>query len=234
MQCRAIWPHLTARGKSHIFSRVAKGTWGTFTSYGGDCHSKLLCVQQRQDSCLVTRETSGISKRLGRAIWMPLEVRQETDGPFLVATVILGFLSIFKKSQASSPFEALKSVCLSRCQNDVRAPVHVRWGPKTFSRVSTGDSDIHSSCEMKDELTFKPLKGNPTFFRDRGSQCPFQLRQQTQGSFHIPIDEGSLLLRCLWKVGLPLQSKPGISSHLKMVWGSRSYPGVSVLKLVFI
>ena len=35
------------------------------------------------------------------------------------------------------------------------------------------------------------------------------LSQQTQGPSHIPIAEGSLLLRCLWKVGIPLQSKPG-------------------------
>ena len=31
------------------------------------------------------------------------------EGPFLVATVILGFLLIFKKGQASSPFETLNS-----------------------------------------------------------------------------------------------------------------------------
>ena len=35
---------------------------------------------------------------------------------FLFGTVILGLLSIFKKSQASSPYEALNSVCLSRVQ----------------------------------------------------------------------------------------------------------------------
>ena len=51
---------------------------------------------------------------------MLLEVRQETEVPFLVGTVILGFPSIFKKSQASSPYEALDSVCLSRGQRDVR------------------------------------------------------------------------------------------------------------------
>ena len=39
-----------------------------------------------------------------------------SECPFLVATVILGFLSIFNKSQASSPFEALNSACLSRFQ----------------------------------------------------------------------------------------------------------------------
>ena len=47
---------------------------------------------------------------------MLLEVRQETEVHFLVGTVILGFLSIFKKSQASAPFEALNSVGISRCQ----------------------------------------------------------------------------------------------------------------------
>ena len=35
------------------------------------------------------------------------------------------------------------------------------------------------------------------------------LRQKTQAPFHIPIGEGSLLLRCLWKVGIPLHSKSG-------------------------
>ena len=38
-----------------------------------------------------------------------LEVSQETKVPFLVATVILGFLQIFKKSQVLSPVEALNS-----------------------------------------------------------------------------------------------------------------------------
>ena len=78
--------------------------------------------------------------------------------------MILGFLSIFKKGQASSPFEALNSVCLSTCQRDVIPPVQMRLRPMAFSRVSTGDSDIRSSCEMKDEPEFKPLQGNPAFF----------------------------------------------------------------------
>ena len=43
---------------------------------------------------------------------MLLEVRQETEVHFLVGTVLLGFLSIFKKIQASSPFEALNSTSL--------------------------------------------------------------------------------------------------------------------------
>ena len=135
---------------------------------------------------------------------MLLEVMSETECPILVGTVILGFLSIFKKSQASSQFEGLKSTCLLSFQRDVRPHVQMRRGPRAFSRVSTGNSDIPSSCEMKDEPAFKPLLGNPGFFRVRTSWCPFHLRQQTQGSFHIPTAEGSLLLRCFWKVGLAL------------------------------
>ena len=83
--------------------------WDTFLSYGGDGHSKLVLVQESQGYCLVMRDTSVISTRLGRAIWMLLEVRRETEGPILVSTVILGFLSIFNKSQVSSPFEDLNS-----------------------------------------------------------------------------------------------------------------------------
>ena len=91
-------------------------------------------------------------------------MRQDTEVHFLVGTVILVFLSIFKKSQASSPYEALNSMCLSRVQRDVRSPVQIRRKPMAFSRVSTGDSDMPSSCEMKDEPEFKPLHGNRALF----------------------------------------------------------------------
>ena len=57
---------------------------------------------------------------------MLLEVRQKTGVHFLVGRGILGFLSIFKKIKASSPFEALNSVYLSRCQREVM-PLS-RWG----------------------------------------------------------------------------------------------------------
>ena len=204
---RGIGTHLAARGQSHDFSQVAAGTWGTFSSYSGDGHSKLMFDHQRQDSCLVIRDTSGFSTRLGRANWMLLKVRRKAQGPFLVATVILGFLSIFKKSQASSRFEELNSVCLSSCQRDVMPPLQMRRGPRAFSRISTGHSDIPSSSEMKDRPAFKPLQGNLAFFPVRASQCPFHLRQQNQGPSHISIAEGSLLLMGWWKVGIPLQSK---------------------------
>ena len=110
---RASFP---AEGDDLLISRVAAGTWGIFSSYNGDGHSKLPFVQQSQDSCLVRTDTSGIQSRFGRIIQMLLDVRWETKCPFLVSTEILGFLSIFNKSQASAPFEALNSVGLSICQ----------------------------------------------------------------------------------------------------------------------
>ena len=91
-------------------------------------------------------------------------MRQQTEGHFLVGTVILGFLSIFKKSKASSNFEALNSVCLSRGHRDVRPPVQMTLTPTAFSRVSTRDSDMSSSCEMKDEPEIKTLQGNRALF----------------------------------------------------------------------
>ena len=134
-------------------------------------------------------------------------MRQETEVHFLFGKVMLGLLSIFKKSQASSPFEALNSMCVLRVQRNVRPPVKMSEKPKAFCRVSTGDSDISSSCEMKGEPEFKLLQGNRAFFSVRASRNPFHLRQKTQGPSHIPTAEGKLLLRCLWKAGTPLLLK---------------------------
>ena len=101
---------------------------------------------------------------LGRKIQKLLEVRREAKRHLLVGTVTLIFLSIFTKSQASSPFEAWNSAHLSKCQMDVRPSVQKSLRTMAFSSVSKGDPDIPSSCEMKDEPAFKALQGNPAFF----------------------------------------------------------------------
>ena len=108
-----------------FFSRIAAGTWDIFSCYGRDDPSQLLFVQRRQESSILMKDTSGISMRLGRGIQTLFEVIWETEGAFLVATVIFVFLSIFKKSQATSPFEALNSACIARVQRDVRPPVQM-------------------------------------------------------------------------------------------------------------
>ena len=101
---------------------------------------------------------------LGRKIQTLLDVSREAKRPLLFGTVILVFLSIFPKSQASSPFEALNSAHFSKSQMDLKPSVQNRLRTMDFSRVSTGDSDNPSTCEMKDEPAFKALQGKPAFF----------------------------------------------------------------------
>ena len=125
---------------------------------------KLRFVQRSQDSCLVTADTTKSLSMLCLKIQTLLEVSREAKRPLLVGTVIFVFLSIFTKSQASSPFEALNSTHLSKFQMDVRPSVQKRLRTMAFSRVSTGDSDIPSSLEMKDEPAFKALHEKPVFF----------------------------------------------------------------------
>ena len=72
-------------------------------------------------------DTSGSKTRLGRTLQTLLKVRREAKRPLLVGRVILVFLSIFTKSQASSPFEAMNSAQLSMCQKDVRPSVQKRF-----------------------------------------------------------------------------------------------------------
>ena len=171
---------------------------------------------------------------LGTKIHTLLEVSREAKLPLLVGTVILVFLSIFTKSQGSSPFEALNSSHLSKSQMDVRPSVQKRMRTTAFSRVSTGDSDMPSSCEMKDEPAFQALDGKPAFFRVRAFWGPLYLRQKTQSRSHIPISEGRLFLRCLWKAGLPLHWKTGNHSHHQTIWGARKFPQVAQIKLMML
>ena len=100
----------------------------------------------------------------------------------------------------------------------MRPPVQLMRGTRDFSRVSTEDSDIPSSCEMKDEPAFKPHQRNSTLFLFRESRYPLHLRQQSQGPSHIPIAKGRLLLRCSGKLAYLFNRILGISFLLEMIW----------------
>ena len=117
---------------------------------------------------------------------------------------------------------------------DVRPSVQKRLRTVALSRVSTGDSDIPSSCEMKDEPAFKALKGKPAFYRVRAFRGPLYLRQKAQSLSHIPISQGRLLLRCLWKSGLPIQAKTGNHSHPQMIWDAQKFPQAALMKLMIL
>ena len=161
-------------------------------------------------------------------------MKQETEVHFLVGTVILGFLSIFKKSQAASPFEALNFVCLSRCQSDMILPVQMRQRPTAFSRVSTGDSDIPSSCDMKHEPKFKPLYGNPAFFWFR----PLTVHSTWDTKHRVPLTYLLLRENSSWgdcgKLAHLFSQRQGISSHLETICGAWNFLRAAVLKWIFI
>ena len=100
--------------------------------------------------------------------------------------------------------------------------------------VSTGDSSIPSSCEMKHVPVFMSLHGNLALYRVSLSLCPVNFKQQTQGPSQIPIAERSLTLRCLWKVGIPLESIPGNQTSSRDDLGYTSFSRVAMLNLVFL
>ena len=75
---------------------------------------------------------------------MLLEVKWEFRSQFLFDTVILGYLTILKNYQASSKFEVVNSPRLSSCQRHVRPLFEMKWRPRAFCRVTTGDSNILS------------------------------------------------------------------------------------------
>ena len=158
---------------------------------------------------------------------------REAKLPLLVDTVVLVFLSIFTKIQASSLSEALNSAQLSKGQMDVRPSVQKRLRTTAFSRVSTGDSDIPSSCEMKDGLHFRHCRESQPSLCE-GIWGALYLRQKTQSRSHVHISEGRLLLRCLWKAGLPLQSKTGYHSHQQTIGFARKFPQAALLKLMIL
>ena len=82
---------------------------------------------------------------------MLLEVKWEFRSLFLFDTVIFRFPTILKNCQALSTFEAVNTTLLSSCQSDVRPLFEMRWRPRAFCRVSTGDPGILSFCDMNDE-----------------------------------------------------------------------------------
>ena len=80
----------------------------------------------------------------------------------------------------------------------------------------------------------KTLQGNLDFFLFRASRGPIRLKHKTQGPSHIHIPKGKLLLRCLWKDVLPLQSKTGNQLSSPDDMGCRIFHPVALLKLMFL
>ena len=161
-------------------------------------------------------------------------MRSETEGHFLFVTVILGFLTILKKCQASSTFEALNSACLSSCQRYLRPLVEMTWRARAFSRVFTGDSDILSSCDMNDEPALSLCREIcPSFESGHlGVHFPWSRKHRVPLTY-IFLRENSSWSTC-GKLAYLLSRWQWISSHLQTIWGARVFHPVALLKLMFL
>ena len=154
----------------------------------------------------------------GRTIPTLLEVRREAKHPLLVGTVILVYLSIFMKCQASSPFEALNLARLLRYQMDVRRPVQKIQRPRALSNVSSRDSY---------NTTLHLVRWKMSLHLSHCRELWPSLSQHILGSIPLEAENTeslshtycwrSLLLRCLWKFGLPLHLKTGNDSYPEMM-----------------
>ena len=70
----------------------------------------------------------------------------------------------FQEESSLVTFSSLEIHRPLKVSRDLRPPVQIRQGTRVSSSISTQDSDIPSSCDMKHEPKFKPLQGNPAFF----------------------------------------------------------------------
>ena len=161
-------------------------------------------------------------------------MRLKTEGDFLVGTVILEFLTILKRCQPSSTFEALKSACLLRCQIDVRLLVEMRRRPRAFCRVFTGHSDIPSSCDMNNEPALILCREIwPSFESGHlGVHFPWSRKHRVPLTY-IFLRENSSSGAC-GKLAYLFSRRQGISSHLETIWCAQIFHPVALLKLMFL
>ena len=124
--------------------------------------------QWGQASSRVARGTSG-SFRVTEGNRASSRAEVGKSGFFSSCDRDLGVLIKFQQeSQASSPFEAWNSALLSSCKKCVRPPVEFRWGPWTFSRGATVESNLPSCCEGLLGLPFESVQVNQALYRGEG------------------------------------------------------------------
>ena len=122
---------------------LCSATSGLLSSYDGHLRNLNYASQDNRDASGGEAGDRGSLSSWHSDIGIPTHFQEESD--------IITFLSI----EFRVPLEVSKG-----CE----APVQISQRPTAFSRVSTGDSHIPSSCEMKDKPEFKALQGNRAFF----------------------------------------------------------------------
>ena len=161
-------------------------------------------------------------------------MRSETKRLFLISTEIFWFVSIFKKSQASAPFEGLNSVGLLRCQG--------KWGPLSRGGWGLGISlgtaqKIQTSLYLvrwKTSLHSSPCKQIWLSFEagNIGIYCTWGSKFRDPHIYQV-LSEGSSW-GAFGKVAYLFNRFLGIRSLLELIWAACSFPRVPVVKLEFL
>ena len=161
-------------------------------------------------------------------------MRRETEGHCRVGTVILAFLTIFKKHQASSTFEALNNATLSMCQRDVRPLVQMSGDLGLSIRSLQGIQTSLHLVIWKMSLGLSLFRDIWPSFESGHLGVHFTWsRKHRLPLTYIFLRENSTRGAC-GKLAYLFSRKQGISSHLQTIWGARSFPPIALLKLMFL
>ena len=161
-------------------------------------------------------------------------MRQETKDHFLVGTVILGFLSIFKKSQASSLLKPWIPWA-SRGIKVMWFPLS-RWGGELW--LSLGfPQGIQTSLHLVRCNTSLNLSHcrevRPSF-----SSGSLGVHSTSDRKHRVPLTYLLLRENSTWgafgKLSQIFNQRQGISSHHGTIWGAWSFTRVAVLILIFL
>ena len=140
---------------------------------------------------------------------------------FQEASVLVTFWSI----ELHEPLEVSR---------DVRSPVQMRRETRLSSWISTQDSDIPSSCDMKHDPKFKPLQRNPAFFW----VSPLAVHSTWDRKHRVPLSYLLLRENSTWgacgKLAHLFSQRQGIRSHPEMICGAWNFIHSAVLKWIFI
>ena len=146
----------------------------------------------------------------------------------------IGIPNYSKILSGIAKFEAVNSTWLSSCQRHVRPIFEMKWKPRAFSRISTGDSDILSSCDINDEHAWSLCREIWTSFQSGhlGVHFAWSIKHRVPLTY-IFLRENSSWGACGTMAYLFIRTQ-GISSHLQTIWGARVFHPVALLKLMFL
>ena len=110
----------------------------------------------------------------------------------------------------------------------------MKWRPRAFCRVSRGDSDILSSCDMNDQHSWRvcSVMWNSFLSGHLGVHFTWSIKHRVSLTY-IFLRQNSSWGAC-GKMDYLFSRKQGISSHLQTICGARIFHRVALLKLMFL